>query len=126
MIKWCHKAVFYLRTLSIAVIYSVSGTVRLDSAATVLYKCSTSVLLSSGQWTKTGNLHTRNGSFWKRQALDGNEQRNCFLLLHFRIISNLESCQQYVEDVLQAGAHTASSSPRQVTEAHVNDILIMM
>jgi hypothetical protein len=54
-----------------------------------------------------------------------NEQQHCLLLLHFRFISNLESSQQYLEDVLQTSAHTASSSPQQVTGAYINDSLIV-
>jgi len=107
MIKWHHKAVFYLRNLSIAKVYGVSEYGALVPCDwTALYNAAL-LTLSSGQWTKAVYRHTKNGSFWKRQALDGNEQRRCSLLLHFRIISNLESCQQYMEDVLQASAHTA-------------------
>jgi len=107
MIKWHHKPVFYLRTLSIAK-YTASVSMEHWYRATG-QRCygAALLMLSSGQWTKAVNLHTKNGSFWKRQALDGNERRRCFLLLHFRIISNLESCQQNMEDVLQASARTA-------------------
>ena len=135
MIKWYRKAVFHLRTLSIAKIYGVSeygALVPCDWTAlynAALLRCSPDAPQSlPPQYCSRQDNGPRLGTFTPRAALSGKVKHwmDCFLLLHFRIISNLAFCQQHLEGVLQASAHMASSSPRQVTGAHINGITAEM